>query len=130
MIDPQVTYADEPETVGINVNLIGAGAAAPTRGNNRNKYVSTRSGVGTIKVSLNDDPGPTFQGVCGFCFGDPTPANVAGWSVVSMGYTARNGAVAAFVQFQIYNGANAAADLPATSNLTVELGFKQADKNE
>ncbi len=126
MGEPYRAWADEPETVGININLNGAGAANPTRKNNRNKYGATRTALGTYKVSLNDDPGPVYQGICGFCFGDPTPANVAGWSVVDGGYTPRAGAVAAFVVFSVFNGANAAADVPATSSLTLELGFKQA----
>jgi hypothetical protein len=125
-IQPEQAYASEIETIGFNVNLMGAGAASPTRKNNRNNYTPSRSGVGTIKISFLDDPGPTYQSICGFGFGDPTPANVAGWTVVDMGYTPRSGTVAAFVQFQIYNGANAAADLPGTSTLTVEFGFKQA----
>lgn len=126
MSEPQIAYADEPETVGVNVNLQGQGAGAPTSKNNRKKYTPTRSGVGAYKIAFQDDPGPTYQGICGYGFGDVTPGNVAGWSVVDTGYTPRAGGVAAFVTLQIYNGANAAADLPATSSLTIEYGFKQA----
>ena len=130
MSEPQIAYADEPETVGININLQGTGAAAPTRKNNRNKYTVTRSGVGVIKVSFQDDPGPVYQGICGFCFGDATATNVAGWSVVDQGYTARSGNTQAFVQFAILGATNAAADLAATSTLTIEIGFKQSPQVE
>lgn len=130
MAEPFYAWADEPETVGVNVNLQGAGAASPTNKNNRNKYTPSRTGVGVYKASFTDDPGPVYQGICGFCFGDPTAANVKGWTVVDGGYTPRSGNTAAFVTFSVFNSAFAAADIPATATLTLEIGFKQAPKGE
>jgi hypothetical protein len=126
MIEPQPSADSEPEGYNFRVYLQGAGAANPTRLNTRNNYTPTRTGVGTLKITFQDEPGPTFQGLGGFGFGDPTPANVAGWTVVAIGYTARTASAQAFVTVQVYNGANAAAELPATSQLSMQLKFKQA----
>jgi hypothetical protein len=108
------------------VNLQGQGAAAPTRLKGRNNYSVARSGAGAYKISFNDDPGPTFLGIAGFAFGDPTATNVLGWTVATGTYTGPSGATAASLTFTVGNSSFAAADLLATSTLTLLLAFKRA----
>jgi hypothetical protein len=127
MSEPFASYTWEPESVDCAIALVGTGASAPTRSpNSRANYTITRTGTGVIKLSFQDDPGPTFQGIGGFCFGDPTATNVLGWTVCTGTYTARSGNTQASLTFTIGNGSNAAADLPATSTLALTLNFKQA----
>ena len=127
MLDTEPCDTTEPEGVLMPINLQGTGAAVPTRLKGRNNYSLTRTSAGVIKVSFNDDPGPTFMGIAGFAFGDPTATNVLGWSVATGAYTAPNKAVPASLTFTIGNAANAAADLAATSTLTLLLAFKRSD---
>lgn len=126
MIEPQPALISEPEGLTFRVQLQGAGAAVPTRLNTRNNYTLARTSAGVIVISFADDPGPTFQGLAGFGFGDPTATVVLGWTVCAGAYVARTGNTAAKVTITIGNGANAAADLAATSTLTLDLAFKQA----
>jgi hypothetical protein len=127
MMDTPPCMGTEPEQVLMPIKLQGAGAAVPTRLAGRNNYTLTRTAAGVIKIQFSDDPGPGAFGIVGFTFGDPTVANVAGWSVTeTTPYTPRSGATPAFLVFTIANAANAAADLAATSTLGLILGFKQA----
>lgn len=128
MFDTFPSTSTEPEAYAFSVNLQGAGAAVPTRLKGRNNYGITRPGVGQLKLTFNDDPG-VFLGLAGFGFGDTAAAaNVLGWSAVSQVYTppTGGGATPASLTITIGNGANAAADLAATSNLTLDLRFKRA----
>lgn len=132
-MEPNVAYDWEPESVDCCIALQGAGASVPTRpATSRANYSIVRNGVGDIKVNLLgvDDFAPTVQGICGFTFGDATAANVLGWTVCYRGFTARSGGTPAFFQFTIGNGANAAADLPATSTLVLMLSAKLGPGNE
>lgn len=127
MSEPYPSYSWEPESVACCVGMKGAGTSVPTLpASYRNNYTVARTGVGAITIKFQDDPGPTFQGIGGFGFMDATPANAAGWSVVAGAYTARSGSTPAQLTVAVYNGSNAAADLAATTTLTLDLQFKQA----
>lgn len=126
MIEPQRCWISEPEGYLFMVSMMGAGTGTPTRLNTRNNYTISRTGVGAITITFQDDPGPTLIGNSGFCFGDPTQANIAGWTMQHGAYTARSGNTAATYTFKIANSSFAAADLPSTSSLTFQLCFKQA----
>lgn len=125
---PQGT--SEPEGYKFHVHLKGAGAAAPTLFNTGNNYTVSRTSAGVYKIIFNEDPGPTYQGVSGFAFGDVTASVVAGWSFVTTGFTARSGSTAAFYSFSVFNASQVATDLATTSRLTFAIAFKQAPAAE
>lgn len=127
-MDLQPAMISETEGYTLRVQLQGTGAAAPTRLNTANNYSISRTGAGVIVISFNDDPGPTFQGLEGFGFGDATATIVLGWTVAVTAYTARSGSTPAKLTITIGNAANAAADLAATSTLALAIAFKQAPR--
>jgi hypothetical protein len=125
MLDQFPCGITEPDGYVMPINLQGTGAAAPTRLKGRNNYTVTRTSAGVLKFSFNDDPGPTFLGLAGFAFGNPTASIVLGWSVVAGAYTAPANATPASLVVTLGNSSFAAADLATTSTLTLLLAFKR-----
>jgi hypothetical protein len=126
MLDIEPNGTTEPEGYEFPINLQGAGTSVPTRLKGRNNYSVSRTGAGVLKISFNDDPGPTFLGIGGFGFGDATATNVLGWTVCAGAYTAPSGTTSASLVVTIGNSSFAATDLATTSTLTLALKFKRA----
>lgn len=110
-------HSSESEVVVREIDVTGAGAADPVT-NYGQAAAITRNGAGGIRVTWKENPG-NFLGFS-FGFRDATPGNVKGWTCVS------NGPPNGLVQdFTVYNSAFAAADLAATSSLSLAVKFKK-----
>jgi len=126
MLDQFPAYGTEPEGYLMPINLKGAGAAVPTLLKGRVNYTLTRTSAGLLKISFNDDPGPTFMGLAGVGYADATATVVAGWTAVAGAYTAPSGTTKASLVVTTANSSFAAADMAATSSVTLLLAFKRA----
>lgn len=101
--------------------LKGNGAAAPSVVVGHGVAV-TYIGVGRYTLTFKDNPG-TFAGIGGKAFRDPTQANVKGWDLTAGAYPATANTFT--LEIDVFNAAEAATDLLATSFLDFSLIFSE-----
>lgn len=105
---------DQLEIVTRKVVLLGTGASVPTKQIGAGITV-TRGTAGLYTLTWKEFPG-NFEGLTFGMFA-ATPGNLAGWSVVAT----TPAALAKALVIQVYDGSNAAADLAAGSQLTLNV---------
>ncbi|HEY1554791.1 MAG TPA: hypothetical protein VGF94_08155 [Kofleriaceae bacterium] len=108
-----------PKGKTLRALLKGTGAAAPSLLAPSGGVTIARPALGRVVVTWAEDPG-TFLGF-GYAYGDPTTANVKGWSAVRTAYSNANGVFT--IEVDLYSSTFALVDLPATSFLDLEFNF-------
>lgn len=103
------------------LSLKGAGTSAPTVAVGHGISMS-RTAIGRYLITFKDNPG-TYAGCAGFLFRDPTQANVKGWSLTAGAYPQTAGTFT--LEIDLWDSANAAVDLAATSFLDLQLTFSE-----
>lgn len=117
--DPSVSI---PRERAYSLVLKGNGAAAPSVVVGHGVGV-TRTAIGRYLLTFKDNPG-TFAGFGGKgAFRDPAQANVKGWDLTAGAYPQTAGTFT--LELDLWDSANAAVDLAATSFLDVTLLFSE-----
>jgi hypothetical protein len=117
MLDPKPLRSTVTEGYDCVVKITGINGANPTNVIAPGCTV-TRTGEGAYLITWGESPG-TYKGLKGFGFEATTPADLAGYTVVTGVYNA----TAKTLAFVVYNSSFAAADLIAAQSLTLNLGF-------
>lgn len=113
--------ASEPEVYETIVQLLGTGAAVPTKVLGTGISIS-RTAAGRILLTWADNPG-TFVGIGGWGFNAATQGDVKGHTVTASVYPLT--ASTYTLELDIWDSAFAAEDLEALEWLTVRLLFKR-----